>query len=64
MIFLNKLILLFSRDDSQDIYNVIQYFIRFDPYNVFLAVATNIPVILMTGFVLQDPIISGKYCQL
>ncbi len=26
---------------------------NFDPYNVFLAIATNIPVRLMTGFVLQ-----------
>ncbi len=26
---------------------------NFDPYNVFLAIATNIPVLLMTGFVLQ-----------
>ncbi len=26
---------------------------NFDPYNVFLAIATNIPQRLMTGFVLQ-----------
>ncbi len=26
---------------------------NFDPYNVFLAIATNIPVLLMTGFVVQ-----------
>ncbi len=26
---------------------------NFDPYNVLLAIATNIPVHLMTGFVLQ-----------
>ncbi len=26
---------------------------HFDPYNVLLAIATNIPVWLMTGFVLQ-----------
>ncbi len=26
---------------------------NFDPYNVFLAIATNIPVLLMTGLVLQ-----------
>ncbi len=25
---------------------------HFDPYNLFLAIATNIPVLLMTGFVL------------
>ncbi len=28
-------------------------FDHFDPYNVFLAIATNIPVLLMTGFVVQ-----------
>ncbi len=26
---------------------------HFDPYNVFLATATNIPVLLKTGFVVQ-----------
>ncbi len=26
---------------------------HFDPYNVFLAIAANIPVLLMTAFVLQ-----------
>ncbi len=26
---------------------------NFDPYNVVLAIATNIPVLLKTGFVLQ-----------
>ncbi len=26
---------------------------NFDPYNVLLAIATNIPVLLMTGFVVQ-----------
>ncbi len=26
---------------------------NFDPYSVFLAIATNIPVLLMTAFVLQ-----------
>ncbi len=26
---------------------------NFDPYNVFLAIATNIPVLLKPGFVLQ-----------
>ncbi len=30
---------------------------NFDPYNVFLAIATNIPVLLMTGFVVR-----GKKC--
>ncbi len=29
---------------------------HFDPYNVLLAIATNIPVLLMTAFVLQDHI--------
>ncbi len=27
---------------------------NFDPYNVFLSNATNMPVLLKTGFVLQD----------
>ncbi len=26
---------------------------NFDPYNVFLAIATNLPVLIMTGFVVQ-----------
>ncbi len=29
---------------------------NFDPYNVLLAIATNIPVLLMTGFVVQGHI--------
>ncbi len=29
---------------------------NFDPYSVFLAIATNIPVWLKTGFVLQGHI--------
>ncbi len=28
----------------------------FDPYSVLLAIATNIPVLLMTGFVVQSHI--------
>ncbi len=32
---------------------------NFDPYNVLLAIATNIPVLLMTAFVLQGHI--SKY---
>ncbi len=28
-----------------------------DPYNVLLAIATNIPLLLMTGFVLQGHIL-------
>ncbi len=37
---------------------------NFDPYNVLLAIATNIPVLLMTAFVLQDHIQwrSGRTC--
>ncbi len=31
---------------------------NFDPYNAFLAIATNIPVLLMTDFVIQG----HKYC--
>ncbi len=31
-----------------------------DPYNVLLAIATNIPVLLMTGFVLQGHILSPR----
>ncbi len=27
---------------------------NFDPYNVLLAIATNIPVLLMTAFVLES----------
>ncbi len=30
--------------------------VNFDPYNVLLAIATNIPVLLMTAFVLQGHI--------
>ncbi len=31
-------------------------FDNFDPYNAFLAIATNIPVLLKTGFVVQGHI--------
>ncbi len=34
---------------------------NFDPYNVFLAIATNIPVLLMTAFVLQGHILRGQF---
>ncbi len=37
---------------------------HFDPYNVLLAFATNIPVLLMTAFVLQghiDAFNMGEY---
>ncbi len=30
---------------------------NFDPYNVLLAIATNIPALLMTAFVLQGHIL-------
>ncbi len=30
---------------------------NFDPYNVLLSIATNIPVLLMTAFVLQGDIL-------
>jgi len=33
---------------------------NFDPYNVFLAIATNIPVLLMTGFVVQGHIFPSR----
>ncbi len=37
---------------------------NFDPYNVFLAIATNIPQRLKTGFVVQGQIIfSGNFFQ-
>ncbi len=35
------------------IFGIKEKSIIFDPYNVFLAIATNIPVLFMTGFVLQ-----------
>ncbi len=34
---------------------------NFDPYNVFLSIATNIPVLLKTDFVLQAHIYTYKY---
>ncbi len=36
---------------------------NFEPYNVLLAVSTNIPVLLMTAFVLQDHILPNKEHQ-
>ncbi len=33
---------------------------NFDPYNVLLSIATNIPVLLMTAFVLQGHILDYK----
>ncbi len=40
---------------------------NFDPYNVLLAIATNIPVLLMTAFVLQGHMCKTKnrnFCDL
>ncbi len=34
---------------------------NFDPYNVLLAIATNIPVLLMTAFVLQRHIFNSLF---
>ncbi len=34
---------------------------NFDPYNVLLSIATNIPVLLMTAFVLQGHILIQFY---
>ncbi len=36
---------------------------NFDPYNVLLSIATNIPVLLMTAFVLQGHISVKKSMQ-
>ncbi len=36
---------------------------NFDPYNVLLSIATNIPVLLMTAFVLQDHIYVASFCD-
>ncbi len=36
---------------------------HFDPYNVLLAIATNIPVLLMTAFVLQGHIYICVFCS-
>ncbi len=33
---------------------------NFDPYNVLLSIDTNIPVLLMTAFVLQGHILEVK----
>ncbi len=35
---------------------------NFDPYNVLLAIATNIPVLLMTSFVVQGHIYAFGRC--
>ncbi len=42
---------------SNDFWHKIKMY-NFDPYNVLLAIATNIPVLLMTDFVLQSHIYS------
>ncbi len=36
---------------------------NFDPYNVLLSIATNIPVLLMTAFVLQGHICHTVLCE-
>ncbi len=38
------------------IFGIKEKFNNFDPYNVLLAIATNIPVLLMTAYVLQGHI--------
>ncbi len=38
------------------IFGIKEKWIIFDPYNVLLSIATNIPVLLMTAFVLQGHI--------
>ncbi len=40
-----------------------KYNLNFDPYNVLLAIATNIPVLLKTGFVLQGHIYMYIYFE-
>ncbi len=40
---------------STDFWHIIKMY-NFAPYNVLLAIATNIPVLLMTAFVLQGHI--------
>ncbi len=42
------------------IFGIKEKIYNFDPYNVFLAIATNIPVLLMTGFVLQGHICTSE----
>ncbi len=37
---------------------------NFDPYNVFLAIATNIPQRLKTGFVVQGHICHRAFCKI
>ncbi len=38
-----------------------KYIDHFNPYNAFLDIATNIPVLFMTGFVLQGHISHCNY---
>ncbi len=46
---------------EHDLYLIYEWHKRqidhFDPYNVLLVIATNIPVLLMTDFVVQDHIL-------
>ncbi len=39
------------------IFGIIFFIYYFDPYNVLLAISTNIPVLFMTAFVLQGHIL-------
>ncbi len=38
--------------------------VNFDPYNVLLAIATNIPVLLMTGFVVTETTTNNKKTEI
>ncbi len=42
---------------EHDLYITRRKINHFDPYNVLLAIATNIPMLLMTAFVLQGHIL-------
>jgi len=41
--------------------NLQNIFMEHDPYNVLLAIATNTPVLLLTGFVIQGHIYKTPY---
>ncbi len=63
----NQKVLIFTVENLQNISMEHQYHFwhkremyNFDPYNVLLAIATNIPVLLMTAFVLQGHICSNS----
>ncbi len=47
---------------EHDLYLISKLFLaykidNFDPYNIFLTVATNIPILLKTGFVVRGKIL-------